>query len=498
MKSHETPINALQTLIRSHNEWLVIYQSGDTFSLQNHEIELEIEPGKTLLSFLENKGFQTWRLIEFEIEDEIAQLALTRNFGTEEIKLKLVPRAKAEELSEAVELARLKRANKIATFLVREIKDAKLIRVELNRESGRFAQIIIENKATVQTAILSDVSDSLTPEILLTSAILWVSKLGGRKKNPIDEIWILAEKKKVKNLQKLHACLNDIWKTAVKIKEISRTKSKTENTIQKRLTVCKSLNIAGLWRSKPSKLKVLEDLVLSNTSQEIIKLAPDKIDHLFSKNGETLRYFGLPFFRVRTTLDKERAWFGIEKPQKILKEGSFEELDELIENLETYRNFDSPNKHHAFYQAAPEAWLEGILRKNIKQLDANLILSPIYNQFRTSRDKIDLLALRKDGRLVIIELKVAADREMIFQAVDYWRKIELQRRKGSLNKAKLFGDLEIADKPTIVYLVAPTLSYHRDFNFLAKTISNQIEIFKFDLAENWRENLKVMGRRKIF
>jgi len=497
MKSHETPINALQILIESHKEWLLSYQSGETFSLQNHEIEFEIEPEKTLLSFLENKGFQTWRLIDFEIEEEVAQLILTRNFGTEEAKFKLVPRAKAEELSEAVELARLERANKIAAFLASEIDGSKLKRVELNKENGRFAQIILENGAGVQTAILSDVSDSLTPEILLSSAILWVSKLQRRKKNPIDKIWILAEKKKVKNLQKLHALLNTVWKTTVEIKEISRTKSKTDNIVRECLTKCKTLKVIDLWRFKAPKLKVLKDLTLSDTSREVIKIASGKIDHLFSKNGETLRYLGLPFFRVRTTLDKERGWFGIEKPQKALSENSFEELDELLENLKTYRHFDSPNKHHAFFQAAPEAWLESMLRNNIKQLDANLILSPIYNQFRTSRDKIDLLALRKDGRLIIIELKVAADREMIFQAVDYWRKIELQRRTGQLNKAKLFGDLDISDKPAIVYLVAPTLSYHRDFNFLAKTISNEIEIFKFDMAENWRENLKVLGRRKI-
>ncbi|MEP7037058.1 MAG: hypothetical protein ABI891_01840, partial [Acidobacteriota bacterium] len=108
------------------------------------------------------------------------------------------------------------------------------------------------------------------------------------------------------------------------------------------------------------------------------------------------------------------------------------------------------------------------------------------------RDKIDLLALRKDGRLIIIELKVAPDREMIFQAVDYWRKIELSRRKGNLQDIKLFGDLKIADAPTIVYLVAPTLSFHRDFKFFAKTVSPEIEIFRFNLNENWRENLQIM------
>jgi hypothetical protein len=130
-------------------------------------------------------------------------------------------------------------------------------------------------------------------------------------------------------------------------------------------------------------------------------------------------------------------------------------------------------------------------------LDSNLILSPIYNQFHAAGDKIDLLALRSDGRLIVIELKVEPDREMIFQSIDYWRKIELQRRSGNLQTAKIFGDLEISDKPAIVYLAAPTLSFHPDFEFLSKTVSPEIEIYRFDLNENWRENLKVMKVSKV-
>ncbi|HEX9963184.1 MAG TPA: hypothetical protein VGB00_19790, partial [Pyrinomonadaceae bacterium] len=117
--------------------------------------------------------------------------------------------------------------------------------------------------------------------------------------------------------------------------------------------------------------------------------------------------------------------------------------------------------------------------------------------FRAERDKIDLLALRKDGRLVVIELKVAPDRAGVFQAADYWRKIELQRRKGNLQKAKLFGDSEIADAPALCYLAAPMLSFHKDSTFLAQTLAPEIEIYRFDLNENWRENLKVLRREKL-
>jgi hypothetical protein len=259
-----------------------------------------------------------------------------------------------------------------------------------------------------------------------------------------------------------------------------------------------TLEIERLWRGKPKEIKTIETTQTSETVVEIVRFAPDEIDVIRSKQGETARFLGLPFVRVRKIFDREKVWFGVEKDRTILTENNRKDFAELVENLRIYRCPDSPNKRHAFYQLEPEAWLEAVLRRNVKLLDANLVLSPVYHQFRAGRDKIDLLALRKDGRLIVIELKVAPDREMVFQAADYWRKIELQRRAGNLRRARVFGDLEIADRPAIVYLVAPTLSFHRDFEFLAGTITPEIEIHRFNLAENWRENLKVLERKKIF
>lgn len=488
----------LLNLINSHNEWLIVHASGKTFALRSNEIEIEQHKNKILFSFLDEKGFQTWRIVDFSSDEEKIFLSLTRNFGTEKTKIELIPRAKAELLEAAVELARLEKSNKIGQLIASEFTNLKLKRVELNKENGRFAQIILENKLGKQTAVLADVTDSLSPEILLSNAIFWLDKLNRRKQNSCDEIWIYSEKRVSKNLQKLHTCLRENWKNKIKILEVKskKVKGKKEES-QTEIIRLKSLSIENLWTAKPTQIQPNANFELSKISQEIIKLAPQKIDYLFTNNGETLRYSGLPFVRVRKIFDEEKTWFGIERNRRILNENSYEDFYEFFENIEKYRRFDTENKQHAFYKDATEAWLESILRRNIKLLDANLILSPIFNQFRTSRDKIDLLALRKDGRLVIIEIKVAADREMIFQAVDYWQKIELQRRKGVLNKANLFGKKQIADKPTIIYLVAPTLSFHPYFDFLAQTISQEIEIFRFDLTENWRENLKVLGRRKV-
>jgi len=496
---HENLKDELQTRLNGQNEWLLIGSSGRSFPVQSSEIELEFSNNKLLFGFLDDKGFQFWRVADCEFKGGEIVLKLSRNLGREIEKFRLVPRVSAKELGEATELARLEKANRIAALIKEDYPKIKLVRVELNKENGRFAQIIFENQNGKRTAVLTDVSDALTPEILLSSAILWLTKLENRKKKPIEIIWIISEKKASKNLQKLHALLRENWKRKITIKEISRKNAKAqikdESKNETNLIELPGLEIKALWRGKPNEIKAVETVQRSENAAGIIELAPEEIDVIFSKHGETLRFQGLPFARVRKIYDREKVWFGIERSRQILAENNQSELLELVENLRTYRRFDSPNMRHAFYGLAPEAWLEAVLRRNIKLLDANLVLSPLYHQFRAGQDKIDLLALRKDGRLVIIEIKTAPDREMIFQAADYWRKIELQRRKGNLNKARIFGDLEIADKPAIIYLVAPTLSFHRDFEFLASAISPEIEIHRFNLAENWRENLKVLERK---
>ena len=490
----ENALAEITKTLADHNEWLLVHKSGKSFSLQTAEIELSLERERIILGFVAEKGFQVWRVAGYQIESRKLTLDVTRNFGRDAERIQFVPRVSAAELGAAVELARLEKANQIASLIVAENPQSKLARVALNETNGRFAEIIFEDAKKKRIAALADVSAAVTPENLLTTAILWLAKLQARGKNPMNEVWILVEKKLYKNLRKLHALLREDWKSKIRVKEISRQNAKTQD---EQIVSKRNLNIPDLWREKPPKLQSASGGEVSHTAEEIVRLAPDKIDFVSTRHGETLRFFGLPFARVRVIGETEKVWFGTEPAKRILNEQTREEFFELLETLEIYRRPDSTNKRHEFFRLAPEAWLEAMLRRNIKLLDGNLILSPIHNQFRHAGDKIDLLALRRDGRLVVIELKVAPDREMIFQAVDYWRKIELQRRSGNLKAAKIFGELEIADKPTIVYLAAPTLSFHYDFNFLSKIVSPEIEIYRFDLNESWRENLKVMKVSKI-
>ena len=109
---------------------------------------------------------------------------------------------------------------------------------------------------------------------------------------------------------------------------------------------------------------------------------------------------------------------------------------------------------------------------------------------------VDMLALRRDGRLVVIELKVSEDASLVLQGADYWRRIEAYCRSGHVARARLFDDAPIADEAPLVYLVAPLLRFHRAFDTLARMILPDIEIYRFDINEDWRAGVRVARRAR--
>ena len=293
-----------------------------------------------------------------------------------------------------------------------------------------------------------------------------------------------------------HVLLRDLLRQRIELIEIDETWQRVE--------AARAFERKNLWRKRLAHFPPLIEGQTSERIDEILSQAPEAIDVVASRHGQTLRYHGLPFARVRRVMDRDRVWFGIEGARRrSLDEYHERDWTKLLGDLEVYRNEGCRDRHHWFYRAAGEAWLESILRRDITRLDPGLIIAPLHAQFRTSHGgptgarPIDLLALRYDGRLVVIELKVSEDREHVFQGVDYWRRVEAHRRRGHISSARLFGEREISDESPLVYLVAPTLRFHPSFRTLARTIAPDIEIYRFDINEDWRSGVRVVRRERV-
>jgi hypothetical protein len=277
--------------------------------------------------------------------------------------------------------------------------------------------------------------------------------------------------------------------------------------VDQQLTEMKLVDVPAredLWKRRLARFPPVPAGESSEIARRLVELAPDAIDVVKARHGETLRYFGLPFARVRRVMETERLWFGVENlRRRLLDENTESEWRNLLTELLTHRTARASDHHHALYRNAAEAWIESLLRRDITRLDPGLIIAPLHAQFRTARGgvlgvrPVDLLALRQDGRLVVIELKVAEAREHVLQGVDYWQRVEAHRRRGHITRAKLFGDRKISNESPLVYLVAPTLRVHPAFTALARSINPDIEIYRFDINEDWRAGVRVMRRMRV-
>jgi len=312
-------LTTLRQAFESHFEWLAVYPEGRTFPLRLDEIEIAVENEKLLVGMPGDRGFRRWRIRNTVFEDNEILLDLSGQFGSEH-SVRLIPRTPAAELARNIELARLVLANEIAALVQICFPGTKIVRVALNEQNGRMAQILIEGRTKTQSAILSDVTKNLTPENLLSSAYLWLDRLNARRKRPVEDLWIVGEKKQIRPLRKLHSLLNENAKSRVVLVE------KYEESGEPGLRYLEAQRIASLWREKPKKLVLPTEIELSETAEKIVAMAPDDIDVIRSKQGETLRFRGLPFARVRAILGQERSWFGVSNKRRPLTGDNLDDL----------------------------------------------------------------------------------------------------------------------------------------------------------------------------
>lgn len=497
----ETIANAarrVQELIAAHAEWLCV-RGGRATALRKGECDFRLERGRLIFSCLSEEGAQVWRVTGWKWTGEKLLLETSRHMDAERGQLELVPRASIQAMTASISAARSERSQWLAERACELSKGATTEHVGLSAgtrpgQPGPFARIILRHR-NVRVAVAGVVAEKAekNADAFLSSTLIWFSRACERARSPfIKELWLIVERELSETLAQRIGLLRDELRRII---SLYRIETETGELARAEVPEFSELLTKQCGRLKrPGR-----ETCLSESAEKIVALAPDTIEVVRSRHGETLRFHGLAFARVRRLMKMERVWFGIEKARRrILDEETAEECAKLLNDLKTYRRAGAVGPSHVLYRAAPEAWLESLLRRDITRLDPGLRLAPLYTQFRPSQAggsrPIDLLALRRDGRLAVIELKVTEDREHVLQGAAYWLEVEAHRRAGNIARARLFGDAKIADEPALVYLVAPLLRFHRNFGTLARSLAPEIEIYRFDINEDWRAGVKVLRR----
>jgi hypothetical protein len=491
MASADRLTDELRSFIDSHPEWLIERVERPSFAARAEEIVFRpVDSEAVSVSFPSDMGVEHRVIDGFSsVDGEMSLDVFDLDDGSVE-SVRFIRRRSHSELRIDTERARVEFAARVASAFACRLGRYRVSRVTLSRDGGRFAEIFCEDAMGRRYAAVADLTGRLQPEFLLSTSLILCESLRLKKSNPVPRIGIIGGDRQVRTLRRLVASLSEEWKGRVDIYRLSDGTAAGDLEIEEADAAVPD----APSRKAPLEPAASASLRASASSARIIAADPAAIDVVRNRQGETLRFNGLPFARVRTVSDREMLWCGVSHSRVVEGLDGEMMLRDVITEIAERRSAESPDRRHEFFRAAPEAWLESLLRRDIKRLDANLVVSPVHEQFRAGRDRIDLLALRSDGRLVVIEVKVSQDREMVFQAVDYWRKVESMRLSGAFSGSALFGDAPIADRPALIYLVAPTLSFHPETDFLISTLSAQVGLCKFELTENWRSGIKVCRR----
>jgi hypothetical protein len=110
---------------------------------------------------------------------------------------------------------------------------------------------------------------------------------------------------------------------------------------------------------------------------------------------------------------------------------------------------------------------------------------------------IDILAVTREGRLVVIELKVAEDIEFPFQGLDYWLRVEWHRARNDFQRRGYFDGINLMDAAPLLYLVAPLFRFHATTNLLAGSITKRVPVFRVGINEDWRGGLRVLLSERL-
>lgn len=207
----------------------------------------------------------------------------------------------------------------------------------------------------------------------------------------------------------------------------------------------------------------------------------------------SLRLRGLEFARASAQM----MTYGIDQAIPITAE-NFDRVELLAERLSRLRSAEGPDRQEWLYRAAPERWLEALVRAGIGKIDGALLPEPLYSQVPAvagaDRGIIDLLGVDRAGRLAVVELKAAEDIHLPLQGLDYWMRVKWHLDRGEFQNRGYFSDMEIQPSPPRLLLVSPVFDFHPTTETILQFFSPQIEVERVGLGAEWRSEVKVVFR----
>jgi hypothetical protein len=234
-------------------------------------------------------------------------------------------------------------------------------------------------------------------------------------------------------------------------------------------------------------------------------LMPEADIAVLSPAELAFRLHGLEFARARLSQSpvsfrsETEIVFGLGAEERVLSEENAEAFAGLGRSIGEVRHAQGPRDHH-FWRLHPERWLESLVVRDVSSLDERLDSSHLYSQVpafsASDRAMIDVLTVTRDRRLTVVELKADEDIHLPLQGLDYWARVSWHHQRGEFHKFGYFPGCELSAASPLLMLVAPALHVHPATDTLLRYISPEIEWELLAIGERWREEMKVVFRKR--
>jgi hypothetical protein len=205
---------------------------------------------------------------------------------------------------------------------------------------------------------------------------------------------------------------------------------------------------------------------------------------------------GLEFARI----GNDELVYGLDRKHTVRSQAHLAEVQELARGLARVRNEDAADRKNPLYTRHPEAWLESEVRSDLETIDASLLAAPVYGQVPEmaggTRGILDLLAVDRGGRLVVVELKASQDIHLPLQVLDYWMRVKWHLDRGEFAERGYFTGIPLNDAPPRLVLVAPALEWHPANETVLKYLDPAIDVTRVGIGLKWRRGIEVMFRSR--
>jgi hypothetical protein len=454
----------------------------------------EFSYGKLILTCWSEDWSRSWRILSCEHSHERLTLECAKQMGLKRCVLTLargggVREARADRKDFALKLAAM-----IETDLPGlRVEQAVSARNDRRHLSGVHARLIIRHRGRRFAGI--GVSESeLQPGVdaALGAGLVWMDELR-RRRGALDGLMIFAPRCDTMAIR-----LTALSGAGVSLFRIDEQK----NTIGA-LSPFDQGDLNDSFRKAARRAHWPRLGMLPPDSAMLVesvrRLAPDHIEAHHRGAWVSLSISGLEIARV--LINRRRVEFGIGEARVKLDHRNEDDLQKLIRETILHRRPESRFRNEILFRFQPERWLESILSRDVTAIDATLDPRFAYSQVPTYRGEqrtfIDLLAATRDGRLVVMELKVSEASEFPFQALDYWLRVEWHRSRKDFQRRGYFEGLTLTDAPPLLYLVAPLFRFHETTKVLASRIDERVPVYRIGINEDWRSGVKVLLRERL-